>query len=522
MKKLIFCILGIVLMIKGVGYAQIIEADAKITAVTVYQDRALVTRSVSLELEPGSYEVVFGHLPGTILNDSLRSSGKGTAIARLLGLDTKRVFLEKTPQGRVRQLEEKLQGLKDEDGAIIDKIEAVKSQREFLQSIKIYSADRFSRETVTREPEVEEWKGILEFLGEGLKRTAAEKRELEIDRRELKDRMRVIERELNEIRARRRIDEKSVTVAIEVKEAGTLDLDLFYVISGASWRPIYDARAFEGTKEVELTYYGQVRQRTGENWEDVQLTLSTARPAIGARMPEIRPWYLRPQEAVMKFRFQEMPMAAPRIPEPEIKEERLAQIDTAVPVEVGTSVNFEIRRKENIPADNQPHKTIISRETFPAEFEYVATPKLFPYAYLKAFLTNEEDYPFLTGRVNVFLGENFIGTSHLDTIASREKFELHLGIDEGIKVKREEIKEKAGTGFLGRRTQKHYAYRLEIENYKRETEKITVIDQIPVSRDERIKVKLINLSEKPVEETEGGILKWRFELAPGAEKSNRI
>ncbi len=531
MKKMLFCILGILVMVKAAGAAQVVEADATITAVTVYQDRALVTRSVLLDLEPGSYEVVFSHLPGAILHDSLRSSGKGTATAWLLGLETKKVFLEKTPQDKVRRLEEKLQNLKDEDRAITDKLEAVKSQWEFLQSIKVYSADQFSKEMVTREPKAEEWKAILEFLGNGFKETAAEKRKLEIERRELKDKTRVAEKELNEIRSGRRLEEKSVTVALEVKEAGTLNLDLFYVVPGASWRPLYDARAFEATKEVELTYYGQVRQRTGEDWKDVRLTLSTAKPAIGARMPEIRPWYLRPSQtrSVLKLgrsRLREeagkrdyndaIIAASGQLAEGKISEAREVP---ALPVEVGTSVNFAIQRRESIPADNQPHKTTISRETLPAEFEYIATPKLSPYAYLKASLTNKEDYPFLAGRVNVFLGENFVGTSRLDTIASQEKFALHLGIDEGIKVKREEIKGKTGVSFLRTKIQKRYAYRIEVENYKKKAEKITVIDQIPVSRDERIKVKLVNLSEEPAEETERGILKWKFELESEGKKT---
>lgn len=227
MRKVLFCILGILVLMKGVGAAQGLEADAKITAVTVYRDRALITRNVSLDLEPGDYEVVFPHLPGAILNDSLRSSGKGTATVRILGLETKRVFLEKTPRGEVRQLEEKLQALKDRDGTLLDKLKAVKLQREFLQSIKVYSADQLSKEMVTKELKVEEWEEILEFLGEGLKGTAAEKRELEIIRRELKDKIRVIERELHQIRVRRRLEEKSVNVALEVREAGTLNLDLF-------------------------------------------------------------------------------------------------------------------------------------------------------------------------------------------------------------------------------------------------------------------------------------------------------
>ncbi len=46
------------------------------------------------------------------------------------------------------------------------------------------------------------------------------------------------------------------------------------------------------TGAIELAYYGNVRQQTGENWDNVKLSLSTARPSVGARMPELEPWWL--------------------------------------------------------------------------------------------------------------------------------------------------------------------------------------------------------------------------------------
>lgn len=439
-------------------YASKITAESKITAVTVYPDRALVTRSVQLEVTPQAYDIVFDHLPGAILEESVRASGKGTAAAKLLGLEIKRSFLEKTAREEVRELEKELQNLKDKDTALTNEQEALKAQSEFLKSIKVYSADQLSKEIVTREPTTEEWGKILTFLGDGLKEALNGQQKIEIERRALKEKIRVKQKQLNKLRGIRRLEEKSVTVSLEVSRTGTLDLDLFYVIPGASWKPLYDARAFEATKTVELSYYGQVQQNTGEDWEGINLTLSTAKPAIGARMPKIRPYYLRKAEEeaarvgvggaadrltvgkreklfqMVSVRERELAAA------PSTRVVKSVEIVTAPAEEVGTSVNFKVKKREAIPSDNQPHKATIAIESFPAEFDYVTTPKLSPYAYLKAAITNKTDYPLLAGRANVFLGENFVGTSRLDTVASKEKFDLHLGIDQGDKGEKRRAK----------------------------------------------------------------------------------
>ncbi|HEA46967.1 MAG TPA: mucoidy inhibitor MuiA family protein, partial [bacterium] len=185
--------------------------------------------------------------------------------------------------------------------------------------------------------------------------------------------------------------------------------------------------------------------------------------------------------------------------------------------ERGVSVVFNIKKRENILSDNTPHKTTIDVKRLSlAELEYSSVPRLSPYAYLKATIINDTDYPLLAGKVNVFSEADYIGTSRIDTVAPQEECELFLGIDEGIKVKRELISKK--TKSSGRKKETTYAYKIEIENYKREKETITIIDQIPVSQDSRIKVKLLETSDKPTEEIEQGIIKWRFSLLPKEKK----
>src|SRR5947208_4296475 len=91
-------------------------------------------------------------------------------------------------------------------------------------------------------------------------------------------------------------DRLAAVITIELAQAGEFSLELSYLVMGASWRPQYDVRvqktAEQKEGEVELTYVGVVQQSTGERWENVGLSLSTARPSLAAVLPELEPWYL--------------------------------------------------------------------------------------------------------------------------------------------------------------------------------------------------------------------------------------
>ena len=81
--------------------------DSRITAVTVYTDRAVVTRSATADLAAaGVHELVFEKLPATLNEQSLQVSGKGTAAATILDVSAKQTFLDFTPNERVKALEE--------------------------------------------------------------------------------------------------------------------------------------------------------------------------------------------------------------------------------------------------------------------------------------------------------------------------------------------------------------------------------------------------------------------------------
>ena len=171
-----------------------------------------------------------------------------------------------------------------------------------------------------------------------------------------------------------------------------------------------------------------------------------------------------------------------------------------------------------ILSDNRSYKAPVKTENFRAVLDYEATPKLSPYAFIHSKVVNDKDYAIMAGALRVFVNDNYIGQSSIGTVGRNESFDLYLGVDEEVKVKRTELTDKKKSAMLGLRARKDYAYKFELENYKTKNIKLTIIDQLPVSRNNDIKTGLSSSSIKPTETKDLGILKWTFALAPKEKK----
>ena len=149
-------------------------------------------------------------------------------------------------------------------------------------------------------------------------------------------------------------------------------------------------------------------------------------------------------------------------------------------------------------------------------------------AFLSAYLVNTTDYPFLAGSMNTFLDDTFVAASSLKTVMAGEKFELALGVDEGIAIKRRLVNrfaEDTGLTNSGRRVT--YEFLTNVTNNKKTTERVVFKDLLPISRNEKIVVKLIGpdprdvgTKDKPKEVSleEDGKMVWRLEVKPGEKR----
>lgn len=524
--KDLFCFGLIFFLMIPFIFAQELIVDSRISEVIVYPQSAFVSRNARLKLRTTDRRVIFPDIIPEIDENSLRVSAKGTAEVKLLGAQLKREFLESSPVERIKKLQEEIERLEDEKRRFQNHNDVLRQEKDFLDSVRLFSGEQISKDLVTRTPQVKELDEILKFLSTKLKENYTLVMENELNIRAIDRKLESLRNELSQISnlERKKRVKRSIVVDLEVLKPGDLELSISYMVSNAFWQPIYDARASFEKSEVELISYGVIRQNTGEDWQDVVLSLSTAKPTVGGRMPYISPWFLRPYQPMIRkegrmlqYNFN---IASKESSRPEEKDIEYAEVK-----EKGIAIVYKLPQKADIKSDGSEHKLPVSSQVLRAEFEYFTYPRLSSFAYLGSRVTNAKELQLLAGRVNIFLEGDFVGTSSIDNIGPGEEFDLYLGIDENVKVKREQIEKKvdevlvAGIPAPTKRTT--FKYKTTIENYKNKKIKVNFFEAMPISEDERIKVKINNVSLEPKEKDwkdRKGIWRWELELEPGQKK----
>lgn len=516
------------------AWGDTVDLASAVNAVTVYADRARVTRGGPVELPAGEHVVRFGGLPLALDDSSVQAAGTGSAAFKILGLEIRDKFSQEAVNTRVRELEAQLQALTDQDKQIVAQINDLGERRIFLQKVRDGLALSGSDDGKTPPQGLEKVRPLYEFYATELDKLSKQTLALAAAARELKPQRQVLEEELNRLRGSGARAEKEVLVAVKTDAPTRANLTVSYNMHGASWQPLYDARV--GTKDgkVDLASYGVVRQQTGEDWQNVKLALSTARPSVGARMPELEPQWLQ----ILEFR--PMPAAAPAGQQAPATLRKLqsnsfadadfaaresvaaapAEMETATIDSAGVSAVFEIKLPSTIPSDGESHKVPIATQKFDGALEYITTPSLAELAYLKARLTNTSEGPLLGGEVYLFRDGDFVGKSHVNFIAPGAQFDFFLGVDDGVKVTRKTLIDKASeSGLLSKRKGVARKYETTVENFKPKAIKLTVLDHLPVSQDASITVGGVKFSDNPKsQEKDTGKLTWEFSIEPKQKK----
>ncbi|WP_224962228.1 mucoidy inhibitor MuiA family protein [Geomonas subterranea] len=505
-------------------------ASSRITAVTVFSDSAQVTRQASIPLKAGANLVTLENMPQLMAEESLRAEGRGAGRARIAGITVKNVFLDRSKDQRVRELEDEITRLNRKVEGIEARRKALTAQRAFVDSIRVGWGERISKELSAGKPTAAELTEAVRFVGDNTGKIEEELYDAEGARKPLLEKIAALRKELEQYRSEPMKEVRSVQVAIEAERDMRFDLDLSYLVPQASWVPAYDVRLAPDGKDAALTYRAQVWQKTGENWPQVKLTLSTASPASGGGAPELSPWrvsFYEPPRPMPYLSRSKMEMAAPAAaPAPQEKsygaplaEDRMEPAGF-VPADVAqgqTSVQFQVAQPMDVPTDGTRSVSVIASETVPVAAEYVTVPKLSPRVYLKSTVVNRTPYPLLAGEASIFNDATFVGKSHLKTVASGEEFDLYFGSDDQVKVKREVARVKKKGGIIGG-SSVTYHVTMELENYKQRPVTVSLKDQQPLPGNAEIKVAVEDAAPKPAETKEDGTLVWKVELAPSEKK----
>lgn len=511
------------------------ELSTTLTGVTVYPDRARLVRKGNVSLEPGLHSLEILDLPLQLNPDSARAAARGSARARLLSVQVNTVFYSETPAVSTRELESQVEALQDAQRALDAQADLLQKQRTNLDALAAKS-DVYATALAAGEMTVQDQLTLLDGLRARAEALDGELRTLAAGKRDGERRLKKLQNELNQQHGARPRQRYAAVVELEVLQAGDLDVELSYQVSRSGWTPLYDLRLIEeaGSSSLEVSYLAQVTQNTGEPWDDVSLSLSTARPALAGRLPELDPWYIQPLpppvphpafqtagspmpvRAAMKMSAREIdtPSAAPE----EVEAEGItASVDGSGPV-----VTYQVPGKASVPSDGSPHKVTLARFSLPPELDYVSAPSRVQAAYRRAKVLNDSPYLLLPGTANLFTGDEFIGSTSLELTAPQGEIELYLGVDDRIKVERELKRRDVDKRLIGGKRRTVYGYEIKVENLLSAQARVTLHDQLPVSRHEEIKIRLESADPRPTKQTELNLLDWELTLAPKEKRVIRF
>lgn len=501
--------------------------DAPMTAVTVYTDRARITRSASFTVMPGEQTLSISNLPMTLEADSVRVGGRGAGI-KILGVEVKTAYLTTAPEQNLASLEDQIENLRTADAALEDEDQNVNARLEMLQAARQQAGENFGRMIAQKRSTLDEYVNFAHFASEEQRGLQERRREISRQRKHLQQQIAVFEAQINQRKRPRNTESRrEIHVTINAADSTLFELETNYTVYGANWQPLYDVRLSD--TDVQLTYLANISQQSGEDWNNIALSLSTARPAISTTLPELQPQVINPYSPLPQSRPAMLAAPAPMMKKAKREAfEGAAMADDAPAAEVeqatiepnqgGAAVTYRVSTPVTIPADGSPQKTTVTIERLSMSLDYLTVPKIAQEAYLRAKITNTSAYTLLPGQVSIYHGDEFVGKTFIRTIAPNEQFEVQLGVDDRVKVKRELVQREVNKRFIGGNRQTHYRYKITLTNLLTGEAQIAVSDQLPLSGNEQIKVRLTDSNPQPQEQTQLNILKWELILKPNEKR----
>jgi len=489
-----------------------LAASSQVDSVVVYPHQVLVVREANVTVT-GSGEMAFPGLPGALDDNSVRIKAPGIRVGEV---QVRRGYLaEPTPEVkrllvRMQELEDQFKGLEDE-GAVL------KAKEEFLNSVKLGAPEIISKELQQGKVATESWRGALAFVGDELMKVKARQVKLVREREAMQKQVEAARREYTDAKAA--VENRKEVRFNFAADAGTYELRLSYVIANAaSWGPYYELRANPGESKVDVSYFAKLTQRSGEDWENVKVVLSTTTPVLGVTAPEPRPWFLsllEPERPAHK-KLEAMPAPGGRFDDVSREGVASERVEEIQPVETGISLQYAIPGRVSLKSGEQAKKLGLKQVNLPAEFEYYTLPRSGQQAYLTGNLVNSSDFVFLAGDGNTYVGDEYTGSTWLPNIAPQESTLLSFGIDERVKVKRELVRSFKSKGGLFSKTERQsFVYRTTVENYSPKPVAIKVVEQVPVSQQGEIKVTVTKVEPEFLEhDKDEGTYTWKPTLEP--------
>jgi uncharacterized protein (TIGR02231 family) len=548
-----------VLLLSGIAFP-LIAADStnnqdattvgsKITDVTLYADRARVTRTANLTLGSGVTHLAFPKLPGWIDEGSLRVSLAPATAAELLDVQVEKTFLARPDDEEIRKAEAAVTDISDRLAALDDETAVLEAQVKQTDAIRVFSMEKVPKDAAMREIKVEEFGGVIKFLSQSMLETARSKREIDKKRRDLQPELRARQQKLAELQQRAMLEQRTVVLTIKGLQSGQVGLKLVYMLPGTTWEPVHELRASQNGAAASMSSFAVVTQTTGEDWDGVALTFSTQSPNATTRIPELEALLLGSgrglarmlnpeadsfQAAVGNFEAQNAYWnGVANAGRAQIQQDWNENVKTqrarqARVVEIfhqvqqrGTTAQFPALSGQSVHTDGRTVRVPIGAARFEATPRIVAAPELSLNAAQTADLVNTSGQPLLPGKVLLYSEGAFVGTTETEFVAPGENFSIFLGVADRLKLSRTLDQKRSSVTWTGKRKRMLASFVVTAENLSDKPAAFQLAERIPVSETDEIRVIGVKLQPE-IKPDVKGLVKWDTSLAAKGKKEFRI
>lgn len=484
----------------------------RVEKVTVYPDRAVVVRVIDMTVAAGADSMLISGLPARLDRDSLRLEARGMTDLALGAIEFRSLRGAERVHPEARALEARLREERSRQQAVADRVEAATLQYAFLRSM----AEQPPKEGLAAQA----WTQALRSLGSSATEVLEAQRAAERERDEIGVIITTLERQLADLGSAQR-DHTELSIDYQSERAGTVQLRVEYSVGSVRWQPVYEWRLDTERNQLAIIQRAAVQQDSGEDWTDTELHFALGRPQLGGRLPGLNPWYVGAAEPKLE-RSMDLAIAAPQMQ----REERMAGALRAELTGTAFATTYRISGRASLPGDNSRRLFELARHDLDASISARTVPKRSPAAWLFASAEYAGAAPLPAGQVSLYQDGAMVGRTSFAGLAPGAQLEASFGVDDRIEVSYNLQHDRRGSeGLLRRQQRQERAFLIEVSNRHTRPMPILVIDQIPNSRDERIRIELSADSDPPTVrdlDEQPGILGWQHDYAPGQQRRIRF
>ncbi len=530
-------ILFISVLVVTAGYSQEVkDISSEIKQVTVFLNGAEVTRLAGLAVQRGTNEIKLTDLSPFIQPNSIQVKSSNKAVT-IVSVNHEINYLDRANLASSPKVK-----------AVNDSIDALELNLAIRQSYeRVYNEEKSLLQTnkklggANTGVNIEDLMDAADFYRDRLINLETKLLDIQRNKKDLNASIARLKKQrslyYNDVK---NTGEIIVNLTSSVK--ATSKIEVSYIVNNAGWIPFYDIRSDDLEKPIDLTYKGRVYQKTGKDWDNITIKLSTGNPTTDNTQPQFSKWYLeyynnytRSNDYGGKKRksmaYESSPPAAPRSYEgsnERLEEDEISissSMDNNSTIADFTSVSqsnvstiFDISLPYSIKSDGKANLIEIQKYELPVSYQYYAMPKLDKDAFLLANIVGWGDYNLLAGDANVYFENTFVGESYLETAITNDTLNVSMGRDKSIVITREKIKDFCKNNTFGGNRKSTRGYEITVRNNKSTEIEIELIDQIPLSNKKEIEVEVLE-NEKATYDESTGKLTWRLTIPANSKKA---